>query len=93
MADKTRLELDIEQRERYRTPVSVIIVIVLLLIAICLGGLYTYDLKRQLVKAEQDASVMKENFKKEKLELLKQIKRFQAEHKKINSKSQAPNNK
>jgi hypothetical protein len=79
MADKTRLELDIEQRERYRTPVSVIIVIVLLLIAICLGGLYTYDLKRQLLKAEQDAAVMKENFRKEKLELLKEIKQLQSE--------------
>ncbi|GBD95171.1 hypothetical protein BMS3Abin06_00034 [bacterium BMS3Abin06] len=80
MSDKTPLELDIEHRERYRMTLSVKILIVLLLISICIAGVYSFKLKKQISEIEREAVVMKESFRKEKVELLRQIKQLQAKH-------------
>jgi len=77
MSDKTPLERDIEHHERVRTPGSVKTVIVLLFITLFLVGLYSYRLNRELLKGEQEAVVMKENFEKERAALLRQIMQLQ----------------
>jgi hypothetical protein len=79
MADKTRLELDLEQRERHRTPVSIKIFIVLLMIGLCAVGFYAFHLKQELLKKEQEAILLQEYFQKEQVELLGQIKELEAE--------------
>jgi hypothetical protein len=79
MEDKTRLELEIEHQERYKIPISVKILTVLLLIALCAAGVYIYNLKQNLLKKEQELTLMKDDFQKEKVELLSRIKQLEAE--------------
>ncbi len=79
MADKTRLELDLEQRERHRTPAGIKIFVVLLIIGLCAVGFYAFNLKQELLIKEQEAILLYESFQKQKVELLGEIKKLEAE--------------
>jgi|COG998Drversion2_1049125.scaffolds.fasta_scaffold166084_2 hypothetical protein len=78
MPDKTPLEFDLEHHEKFRTPARVKTVIVLLLISLCFLGVYTIKIKQELAKIEQETVVLKSNFRKEKVELLRKIKWLEA---------------
>ena len=80
MADKTQLELAIEERERYRTPVSIKILIVLLMAGLCVMGVYMLDMKQKLMESEQEKAVLQENYNRENVELLSRIKMLEAEY-------------
>jgi hypothetical protein len=60
MANKTRLELDIEQLEKIHTPVTIKIVIFLLLLCLCAFGAYTFSLKQDLSLKEREIVLMQE---------------------------------
>jgi len=79
MADKTRLELDLEHRERYRTSLGIKGLIVVLIVALAGAGMYAYTLKKELMTRDAEMALVKENFQKEKVELLSKFKRFQLE--------------
>ena len=78
MADKTRLELELEQRERHRTPAGIRIFVVILIVGLCAVGFYAFHLKQELLKKEQEAILLHEYFQKEQVELLGQIKKLEA---------------
>ena len=80
MADKTQLELAIEERERHKTPVSVKILVALLIIGLGAAGIYTFDLKQELLKKEEEIILSHEKFQQEKIELLSRIKKLEAAH-------------
>ncbi|NOZ69913.1 MAG: hypothetical protein GXP46_11900 [Deferribacteres bacterium] len=61
MPDKTRLELDIEHCERFRTPPGVKILIVFLVIAVFALGVYTFKLRQELAKKQQEIILLKKN--------------------------------
>jgi len=77
MLDKTRLEHDIESREILRTPKGVRLFIALLLIFICAVGVYSYNLKQDLRKKNEEIARIKDDFKKETKKLLTKIKKYE----------------
>ncbi len=77
MLDKTRLEHDIESREIFRTPIGVRLFIVFLLIVICAIGVYSYNLRRDIAKKDEEITRIKEDFKKETNKLLNKIKQYE----------------
>ncbi len=79
MADKTRLELELEQSERHRTPAAIKIFIFLLIIGLCAVGFYAFHLKQEVLRYEEEAVLLMESFQKEKVELLGEIKQLDAE--------------
>ncbi len=79
MADKTRLELELEQRERHGTPVGIKIFIFLLIAGLCAVGFYAFNLKQEVLRYEEEAVLLMESFQKEKVELLGEIKGLEAE--------------
>ncbi len=66
MPDKTRLELDIEHLERFRTSPGVKILIVVLIIAIFVIGVYSFKIRQELTKKEQEIILLKENLRTKK---------------------------
>ena len=80
MVDKTQLELAIEERERHKTPVSIKILIAILAAGLCVIGVYTFNIKQELLKSEQEKILLLENYKKEKVELISRIKKLEAAH-------------
>ncbi len=86
MSDKTRLELDIEHHERYRAPINVKIFMILLFATLCFVGVYAFHLKQELSRKEQELVLMKDNFQKERVELLGKIKQLEAETTSMKSK-------
>ncbi len=78
MHDKTPLEFDIERHEKFKTSVNVKTLLVALIISLLFFGGYTFMLKRELATIEQEALERRADFKKEKIELLRQIKHLQA---------------
>jgi Tfp pilus assembly protein PilO len=77
MLDKTRLEHDIESREILRTPTGVRLFIALLLIVICAIGAYSYNLKQDVRKKDEEIARIKDDFKKETNKLLTKIKKYE----------------
>jgi hypothetical protein len=77
MFDKTRLELDVEHHEKYRIPISFKILTVFLITSLLAVCLYTFQLKQNLSKKEHEIALMKDNFRKEKVELLGRIKKLE----------------
>ncbi len=77
MLDKTRLEQDIESREILRTPKGVRLFIALLLIGICAIGAYSYNLKQDIKKKDEEIARIKDDFKKETNKLLTKIKKYE----------------
>lgn len=77
MLDKTRLEQDIESLEILRTPKGVRLFIVLLLFIICAIGVFSYNLKQDIRKKDEEIARMKEDFKKETNKLLTKIKKYE----------------
>jgi len=74
MIDKTKLELDIERHEMYRTPFCISLLVIILTMALITSGIYIYKLRREIEERDLKISLMKEDFKKEKAELLKRIR-------------------
>ncbi len=79
MSDKTPLERDIEHHERYKTPVSVKFFIILLCASLCFVGIYAFYLKQEVSRKDRELLFLKDNFQKEKVELLGKIKQLEAE--------------
>ncbi len=77
MTDKTPLELAIEERERHKTPVSVKILIAILAAGLCVIGVYTFEMKQELLRSEQEKILLQENYNREKVELLSRIKKLE----------------
>lgn len=77
MIDKTPLERDLECYELSGTPVTLKVFIILLIIGLCSLGYYTFTLKQQLSKKEQELELMKKEFQTEKLKLMEDIKKIQ----------------
>ena len=77
MLDKTRLEQDIESREILRTPKGVRLFIALILIIICAIGAYSYNLKQDIRKKDEEIARIKDDFKKETNKLLTKIKKYE----------------
>lgn len=77
MLDKTRLEQDIESREILRTPKGVRLFIALILIVICAIGAYSYNLKQDIRKKDEEIARIKDDFNKETNKLLTRIKKYE----------------
>lgn len=77
MLDKTRLEQDIESREILRTPKGVRLFIALLLIVICAIGAYSYNLRQDIRKKDEEITKIKDDFKRETNKLLNKIKKYE----------------
>lgn len=76
MPDKTRLEHEIERHEMYRTSFGVGLLIVLLITMLSVSGIYIYKLRQEIIRKDHEIIRIKENFQKEKTELLRKIKQF-----------------
>jgi hypothetical protein len=74
MLEKTRLEWEIEHHERYRTSPLIRFLLFLLIMGLCAVGVYTFLLRQELSKKEQEIILMRENFHKEKTKLLDRIR-------------------
>ncbi|MEN8265169.1 MAG: hypothetical protein ABFR82_17115 [Nitrospirota bacterium] len=79
MEDKTQLELAIEEGERHKTPVSIKILIAILAAGLCVIGVYTFNIKQELLKSEQERTLLQENYNREKVGFLSRIKKLEAE--------------
>ncbi len=79
MADKTPLELAIEEHERHKTPLSIKLLIAILAAGLCVVGVYTFNIKQELLKSEQEKVLLQENYNREKVEFLSRIKKLEAE--------------
>ncbi len=75
---KTALEIDIEHYEKYRTSPGIVTILIMLALCLCLLGLYTLNLRTELKRIQQASVIMKENFSREKVALITQIKQLQA---------------
>jgi hypothetical protein len=69
MNDKTKLEVDIE-REEAKRPYSLSVLIVILVVTIGILGVYTFNLRKELSDKEQELTLMKQKYGKEKSKLL-----------------------
>ncbi len=85
MEDKTPLELAIEERERHKTPLSIKILIAILAAGLCVVGVYTFNIKQELIRNEQEKILLQENYNREKVEFISRIKKL--ENKDISEKS------
>ena len=74
MSDKTPLERDIETRELVRTPVIIKLLILILFSALFVVTLYSFVLKQELVKKNQQIILLQENFLNEKSLLFGELK-------------------
>lgn len=79
MSDKTSLERDIERNERFRVPFRMYILVVLLLISVGAAGVYSLNLQKVLMGKDKEIVLIKEKFRKEKVELLGKIKQLEKE--------------
>jgi Tfp pilus assembly protein PilO len=78
MINKTRLEHDIERYEMYRTPFSVRLFIIILIMALTASGIYIYKLRKDIEKMDQKILMIKEDFQRERADLLMKIRQLQA---------------
>lgn len=85
MSDKSQLEREIERRELVRKPLSVLVLIAFLSIGLGALGVYTFKLKQELSIKEQEIVLIKNNFDKEKVDLLNKIRRLEKEHEALKS--------
>ena len=74
MSDKTPLERDIETRELVRTPVIIKLLILILFSGLFIVTLYSFILKQELVKKNQQIILMQEKFLNEKSLLFGELK-------------------
>jgi len=74
MSDKTPLERDIETRELVRTPVIIKLLILILFSGLFVMTLYSFVLKQELVKKNQQIILMQEKFLNEKSLLFGELK-------------------
>lgn len=79
MVDKTQLERDIENRELDRKPLGTLILIALLSISLGVVGVYALKLKQELSTKQQEIILIKQNFNKEKADLLNKIRSLEGE--------------
>lgn len=85
MEDKTRLELDIQERESHRTPAAVKALVALLIIGLCAMGIFTFNMRKELLEKEGEIMLLQESFRQEKVELLSRIKMLEAGNASIKS--------
>jgi len=76
MSDKTPLERDIETRELVRTPVIIKLLILILFSGLFIVTLYSFILKQELVKKNQQIILMQEKFLNEKSLLFGELKQL-----------------
>ena len=74
MSDKTPLERDIETRELVRTPVIIKLLILILFSGLFIVTLYSFILKQELVKKNQQIILLQEKFLNEKSLLFGELK-------------------
>lgn len=89
MSDKSPIELDIERRELVRKPLSFFIIIAFL--SLCLGalGVYTFKIRQELLKKEQEITLIKDSFDEEKVILVNKIRMLEGEHE-VSESNQEP---
>ncbi len=85
MSDKSQLERDIERRELVKKPLGILVLIAFLSVSLGALGVYTFKLKQELSIKEQEIVLIKNNFDKEKANLLNKIRRLEKEHKALKS--------
>jgi predicted Holliday junction resolvase-like endonuclease len=61
----------------YRTPPGVILLIILLILALFASGIYIYKLRQDIIRKDQEITMMRENLQREKAKLLSKIKQFE----------------
>jgi hypothetical protein len=74
MSDKTPLERDIESRELVRTPGIIKLSIFILLTGLFVVTIYSFVLKQEIAKKDQEIIRMQEKFQNEKSLLLQELK-------------------
>ncbi len=74
MSDKTPLERDIETRELVRTPGIIKLLIFILLTGLFVITIYSFVLKQEIVKKDQEIMLMQEKFQNEKTLLIQELK-------------------
>ena len=74
MSDKTPLERDLETRELVRTPGIMKLLILILLSGLFVTTIYSFVLKQEIMKKDQEIIRMQEKFQNEKSLLLQELK-------------------
>ena len=74
MSDKTPLERDLETRELVRTPGIMKLLILILLSGLFVTTIYSFVLKQEIMKKDQEIIRMQEKFQNEKSLLLQDLK-------------------
>ena len=77
MLDKTKLEEEIEDHEDTTVPRWIRILIILLVIIIFSLGLHSFNLIRDISRKDNELMMMKEDYLREKNEMLRRIKRLE----------------
>jgi len=80
VSDKSPIELDIERRELLKKPLSVLILIAVLSLFLGALAVYTFKIKQELLRKEQEIILIKSSFDKEKAELITKIRMLEGEH-------------
>jgi hypothetical protein len=89
MTDKSQLEKDIERREFIRKPLSVLVLIALLSIGLGVLGVYTFELKQELLTREQEIISVKNDCDKKKTRLLNRIRELEKAQRELRAGSES----
>ena len=84
MSDKTPLERDLETRELVRTPGIMKLLILILLSGLFVTTIYSFVLKQEIMKKDQEIIRMQEKFQNEKSLLLQELKELRTKIKSEN---------
>ncbi len=74
---KTRLEHELERYEETAAPLWPRVLFILLFFIICALGLYSIKLRQDISNKEDELIMIKENYHKERSDLLSRIKRLE----------------
>lgn len=85
MSEKTQLEREIERRELVKKPPGLLVLVAFLCVCIGALGVYTFKLKQELSIKEQEITLIKNNFDKEKELLINEIRKLGGRHEALES--------
>ena len=91
MSDKTPLERDLETRELVRTPGIMKLLILILLSGLFVTTIYSFVLKQEIMKKDQEIIRMQEKFQNEKSLLLQELKELRTKIKSVNKNGDQTN--
>ena len=91
MSDKTPLERDLETRELVRTPGIMKLLILILLSGLFVTTIYSFVLKQEIMKKDQEIIRMQEKFQNEKSQFLQELKELRTKIKSENKNGDQTN--